>query len=83
MPEELVRQVQQEDVCEEFEPTAKCVGKTVKKRYCIDTYEWPNEKGERPEVMNRFHQAQVKCAAVGKRMCTESRVDASPARGPR
>jgi hypothetical protein len=59
-------------VCEDFEPTAKCVGQRVKKRYCIDTYEWPNVKGERPEVMNRFHQAQAKCAAVGKRMCTES-----------
>jgi hypothetical protein len=59
-------------ICEEFEPTAKCVGQRVKKRYCIDTYEWPNQKGVRPEVMNRFHQAQVKCAAVGKRMCTES-----------
>lgn len=59
-------------ICEEFEPGSKCIGKKVKKRYCIDTYEWPNIKGERPEVMNRFHQAQIKCAAVGKRMCTES-----------
>ncbi|MEO7331547.1 MAG: SUMF1/EgtB/PvdO family nonheme iron enzyme [Minicystis sp.] len=59
-------------VCEEFEPTAKCVGTRTHKRYCIDTYEWPNVKGERPEVMNRFHQAEVKCAAVGKRMCGES-----------
>jgi formylglycine-generating enzyme len=59
-------------VCEEFAPTSKCVGTRVKKRYCIDTYEWPNVKGERPEVMNRFHQAQIKCAAVGKRLCTES-----------
>jgi len=59
-------------ICEEFEPTATCVGEKVKKRYCIDTYEWPNVKGERPEVMNRFHQAQIKCAAVGKRMCSES-----------
>ena len=59
-------------VCEEFEPTSRCVGQKVKKRYCIDTYEWPNQKGERPEVMNRFHQAEVKCAAVGKRMCAES-----------
>lgn len=59
-------------ICEEFEPASKCVGKKVPKRYCIDTYEWPNMKGERPEVMNRFHQAQIKCAAVGKRMCTES-----------
>lgn len=59
-------------VCEEFAPTAKCVGKRVKKRFCIDNYAWPNVKGERPEVMNNFYQAQVKCAAVGKRMCTES-----------
>jgi formylglycine-generating enzyme len=60
-------------VCEDFEPnSAKCVGKRVKKRYCVDAYEWPNKKGERPEVMNRFHQAQIKCASVGKRMCTES-----------
>lgn len=59
-------------VCEEFESVATCVGEKVKKRYCVDTYEWPNQKGVRPEVMNRFHQAQIKCASVGKRMCTES-----------
>jgi sulfatase modifying factor 1 len=59
-------------VCEEFEPKSTCAGKKIHKRYCIDTYEWPNVKGERPEVMNRFNQAQVKCAAAGKRMCTES-----------
>lgn len=59
-------------VCEDFEEKATCVGERIKKRYCIDKYEWPNVQGERPEVMNRFHQAQVKCAAVGKRMCSES-----------
>jgi len=59
-------------VCEEFEPQSRCVGQKLKKRFCIDTYTWPNEKGARPEVMNKFHQAQVKCAAVGRRMCTES-----------
>jgi formylglycine-generating enzyme required for sulfatase activity len=59
-------------VCEEFAPGAKCLGKKVHKRYCIDRYEYANVKGERPEVMNRFHQAQVKCAAEGKRLCTES-----------
>jgi sulfatase modifying factor 1 len=59
-------------ICEEFAPTAKCIGQKVKKRFCIDTYEWPNKKGERPEVMNRFHQAQVKCASIGKRLCSES-----------
>ena len=60
------------DICEEFEPHSECVGTKVKKRFCMDTYTWPNEKGARPEVMNKFHQAQIKCAAVGKRMCTES-----------
>ncbi|HKO48975.1 MAG TPA: SUMF1/EgtB/PvdO family nonheme iron enzyme [Polyangiaceae bacterium] len=59
-------------VCEEFEPKSTCKGEKIHKRYCMDTYTWPNEKGARPEVMNRFHQAEVKCAAVGKRMCTET-----------
>jgi hypothetical protein len=59
-------------VCEEFEPKSTCVGDKTHKRYCMDTYTWPNEKGARPEVMNRFNQAEVKCAAVGKRLCTES-----------
>ncbi len=59
-------------VCELFEPNSKCVGSKIHKRYCMDKYEWPNKAGERPEVMNRFHQAEVKCAAVGKRMCSES-----------
>ena len=59
-------------VCEEFKPPSKCVGEHVHKRYCMDQYAWPNVKGERPEVMNNFYQAEVKCASVGKRMCTES-----------
>lgn len=59
-------------VCEKFAEKAECKGKKVKKRFCIDKYEWQNKKGKLPEVMNRFHQAQIKCAAVGKRLCTES-----------
>lgn len=59
-------------VCEQFQPPTKCIGKRVRKRFCVDTYAWPNQKGVRPEVMNQFYQAQVKCAALGKRMCTES-----------
>ena len=59
-------------VCEEFEPHSRCVGTRTPKRFCIDKYAWPNRAGERPEVMNNFYQAQVKCAAVGKRLCTES-----------
>ena len=59
-------------ICERFEEPSKCVGEKVKKRYCIDRYEFPNEKGRRPEVMNNFYQAQVLCAERGKRVCTET-----------
>jgi len=59
-------------ICERFASPSICTGSTVHKRYCMDRYEWPNRAGERPEVMNNFYQAMVKCAAVGKRMCTES-----------
>jgi formylglycine-generating enzyme len=60
------------DVCERFEPTSKCVGSRTPKRFCMDRYPYPNEAGLRPEVMNNFYQAQVKCAAMGRRLCTES-----------
>lgn len=59
-------------ICLEFEPPTRCVGREEPRRYCVDRYAWPSRAGARPEVMNTFHQAQVKCAAVGKRMCTES-----------
>jgi sulfatase modifying factor 1 len=59
-------------ICEEFEPSSRCTGEKQKKRFCMDRYTYPNEKGARPEVMNRFHQAELKCAALGKRLCTET-----------
>lgn len=59
-------------VCEVFQEPTRCTGEKVKKRYCIDRYEYPNKKGVRPEVMNNFYQAQVLCADQGKRICTET-----------
>ena len=59
-------------ICEVFQEPTKCVGDKVKKRYCIDRYEYPNKKGSRPEVMNNFYQAQVLCAKQDKRVCTET-----------
>jgi formylglycine-generating enzyme required for sulfatase activity len=38
---------------------------------CMDLYEWPNQKGKRPQVMMSFIEAEKMCAAKGKRMCTE------------
>jgi hypothetical protein len=59
-------------ICERFDSPTQCVGAKEKKRYCIDRYEFPNKKGERPVVMNNFYQSQVLCAALGKRVCTET-----------
>jgi sulfatase modifying factor 1 len=59
-------------ICHEFVQPTKCIGNKVKKRYCIDRYEFPNKKGQNPEVMNDFPHAQKKCAALGKRVCTET-----------
>jgi len=59
-------------ICAEFVEPSKCTGDKIKKRYCIDKYEFPNKKGENPEVMNDFPHAQKKCAALGKRVCTET-----------
>jgi formylglycine-generating enzyme len=59
-------------VCERFQEPTRCVGAESKKRFCIDRYEFPNKKGVRPEVWNNFYEAQVLCAGLGKRLCTES-----------
>ena len=40
-------------------------------RTCMDEYEWPNKKGELPQVMMRFVDAEKMCADEGKRLCTE------------
>lgn len=58
-------------VCEKVAYPTTCEGATTPMRYCIDRYEFPNRKGVRPMVMQNFYQAQVHCAARGKRVCTE------------
>jgi len=58
--------------CLEYEkPSAACKGPTQKKHYCMDKYEWPNQVGENPVVMQDWFQARNACSAIGKRLCTE------------
>lgn len=58
--------------CAEFAPTAKCAGKTIKKHFCIDRYEWPNKAGDNPAVMKTWYEAKDACTSVGKRLCGDS-----------
>ena len=39
--------------------------------FCIDTYEWPNVAGEKPEVDSSWQEASWQCESVGKRLCSE------------
>lgn len=38
--------------------------------FCMDTYEWPNEKGALPRVLVSWEEARDLCAGAGKRLCT-------------
>jgi hypothetical protein len=59
-------------VCKAFAEPTRCVGDEEPMRFCIDRYEFPNRKGQRPMVMQNFYQAEVHCAKAGKRVCTEN-----------
>lgn len=39
--------------------------------FCIDTYEYPNVKGEVPRVYVSWNEAKGVCGSLGKRLCTE------------
>lgn len=58
--------------CSEFAPTGKCQGKTIKKHFCIDKFEYPNKLGEKPVVMKTWYEAADACKAQGKRLCGDS-----------
>jgi sulfatase modifying factor 1 len=58
--------------CPEYARGARCSLPTVPKRFCIDTFEWPNRVGEAPAVFVDWHEARARCAAVGKRLCARS-----------
>lgn len=58
--------------CTEFAETGACQGKTVRKHFCIDRFEYPNKAGEKPVVMKTWYDARDACSAQGKRLCGDS-----------
>lgn len=44
----------------------------IEGRYCIDRYEFPNEKGKMPQGGVTWLQALARCASQGKRLCTSA-----------
>jgi hypothetical protein len=54
------------------EPTSCASTKRRLLRFCIDRYEWPNRKGDLPQVLADFSDAANACAGAGKRLCDEN-----------
>lgn len=42
------------------------------KDFCVDRYEWPNQKGEKPVQMVNQSKAVEMCASASKRLCSSS-----------
>jgi hypothetical protein len=59
-------------ICHRFASQQKCVGRQEHRRFCIDEYEYPNQKGAHPTWMVSWYDAQATCASLGKRLCYES-----------
>lgn len=55
--------------CFRFAPSICTSSRRVHMSFCADRYEWPNHRGERPQAMATYMQAQRECRSVGKRMC--------------
>jgi formylglycine-generating enzyme required for sulfatase activity len=60
------------DRCQKYDPKPICEGKIEKRRFCVDRYEYPNQKGVYPAVMTSYIDADAACKAEGKRLCTSS-----------
>ncbi len=57
--------------CDEFAPT-KCLSKQkIHMHFCMDRYEWPNQKGINPTVMVTWNDMKRECGKVGKRLCVD------------
>jgi sulfatase modifying factor 1 len=57
--------------CPRYEPSVCLQSSRVPMRYCMDRYEWPNQKGELPRVLVSWQDARGLCDSIGKRLCTE------------
>ena len=59
--------------CGTWKSPARCLSaKTEHKRFCVDKYEYPNIKGQKPISWISWEQMKTVCEGDGKRLCTRS-----------
>jgi formylglycine-generating enzyme required for sulfatase activity len=56
--------------CQRYAPS-KCLAPRRALRFCMDRYEWPNQRGVKPRTLTSWPEARALCEARGKRLCTE------------
>ncbi len=57
--------------CLRYQEPGKCLSPSRRPmRFCMDRYEWPNEKGQLPALLVTWVEADKACRAAGKRLCT-------------
>jgi formylglycine-generating enzyme required for sulfatase activity len=59
-------------ICHAFAHEQRCRVDERNIDFCIDRYEYPNEKGGHPAWMLDWYEAQATCEAAGKRLCWAS-----------
>jgi formylglycine-generating enzyme len=58
--------------CKTYREPSACSSKArVPMRFCMDAYEWPNQKGAIPRNLTSWQEAKDTCEAIGKRLCSE------------
>jgi sulfatase modifying factor 1 len=61
------------DRCEQYRAGPyRTFGRAEHKHFCIDKYEWPNKKGQKPVTAQTWEDAKMACAGVGKRLCKDT-----------
>jgi hypothetical protein len=62
--------------CLKYREPSRCLSKERKHlRFCMDRYEWPNQKGELPALLVSWVDATKLCEAKGKRLCSVDEFD--------
>jgi formylglycine-generating enzyme required for sulfatase activity len=59
-------------ICHAYEKRQRCRVPERAMAFCIDRYEYPNQRGAHPAWMLTWYKAQATCEAHGKRLCWSS-----------
>jgi formylglycine-generating enzyme required for sulfatase activity len=55
--------------CLQYASPSVCTGTQTHMRFCIDQYEYPNQAGEKPAIMQSWYDADKACRSIHKRVC--------------